>query len=65
MGVGQSFFQPILINYTVRNDIDRMKVGLLIKDRMLDDSCNIRHSEKSILRQALCMGQVQEIWERE
>lgn len=29
---------------TVRNDIDEMKVGSFIKDKMLDDSCSIKHS---------------------
>lgn len=40
VGKGKSFFQPILFNYIIRNDIGRVKVSLFIKDRMLDDSCH-------------------------
>lgn len=37
-----SLFQPILGSYIVRNDIDKTKVGLLVKYRMLDGSSSIK-----------------------
>lgn len=42
--VGGGRFWLLLGNYVVRNDIDGMKVGFFVKDRMLDDSGTIKHS---------------------